>query len=323
MENRERIPLLVVVGPTASGKTGLSIRLAKALDSEIISADSMQTYKEMSIGTAKPTPEEQEGVPHHLVDVLGLGETFSVAQYAQRAREAIAGVHSRGKLPILTGGTGLYVNAVVDNITFSPAPSDEGLREELQRTAEREGNGAVLDILRGIDPETAATLHENNLGRVIRAIEVYRTTGITMAEQVRRSRQEPSPYDVCIIGLSYEDRQALYDRIGLRVDQMLRDGLLEEAERILSSPLSVTSAQAIGYKELRGYFSGECSLEEAAENIKRETRRYAKRQLTWFRRDARIQWILCDKAGGPGGVFDRAMEIVRLWEARRTGEKPV
>ncbi len=323
MENRERIPLLVVVGPTASGKTGLSIRLAKALDGEIISADSMQVYKEMSIGTAKPTPEEQEGVPHHLVDVLGLGETFSVAQYAQRAREAIAGVHSRGKLPILTGGTGLYVNAVVDNITFSPAPSDEGLREELRRTAEREGNGAVLEILRGIDPETAATLHENNLGRVIRAIEVYRTTGVTMAEQVRRSRQEPSPYDVCIIGLSYGDRQALYDRIGLRVDQMLRDGLLEEAERILSSPLSVTSAQAIGYKELRGYFSGECSLEEAAENIKRETRRYAKRQLTWFRRDARIQWILCDKAGGPGGVLDRAMEIVRRWEARRTGEKPV
>ncbi len=316
MKQEDRIPLLVVVGPTASGKTGLSIRLAKTLDGEIISADSMQTYREMSVGTAKPTPEEQEGIPHHLIDVLELSESFSVAQYVEQAREAICEIQGRSKLPIVVGGTGLYVNALVDHISFSPAASDETLREELRALAQEQGNAAVLEILRKIDPETASGLHENNLGRVIRAIEVYRTTGITMSEQVRRSREEPSPYDLCMIGLNYEDRSVLYDRIGQRVDQMLRDGLLEEARRVLNSPLSVTAAQAIGYKELRGYFDGTCSLEEATKNIKRETRRYAKRQLTWFRRDQRIQWILCDREGSGEAVARRALEIVDQWRER-------
>ena len=312
-DKQNRIPLLVIAGPTASGKTGLSIRLAKALDGEVISADSMQIYRGMTIGTAKPTPEEQEGVAHHLIDILEPEENFSVAQYAQLARAAIEEVAERGRVPILAGGTGLYISAVVDNISFSPAVTDEGLRQELRCKAQQEGNGAVWEMLHQIDPQTAEAIHENNLGRVIRAIEVYHTTGITMSEQVRLSRLRPSPYDICFIGLNYADRQVLYNRIGIRVDQMLRDGLLEEAKEVLSRRLSATAAQAIGYKDLKEYFAGQCSLEEAAEKIKQETRRYAKRQLTWFRRDGRIVWILCDDAGSGDGVFARAMDIIGPW----------
>ena len=320
MKTEEHIPLLVIVGPTASGKTRLSIELAKAMDGEIISADSMQTYRTMNVGTAKPTLEEQQGIPHHLIDCLEPEESFSVAQYADAARRIIDQINERKKLPILAGGTGLYINTIVDNITFSPAPSDEALRQQLREKARQEGNGAVLELLRKIDPQTAASLHENNLGRVIRAIEVYKTTGLTMTEQVRRSRENPSPYDVCILGLDYRDRQALYQRIDLRVDMMLRDGLVEEAKQVLARQLSSTAAQAIGYKELRGYLDGTCTLDEAAENLKKETRRYAKRQLTWFRRDKRVHWIYCDEAGTFGRVYAQAMEIVTAWEQKGTDE---
>ncbi|MEA5011848.1 MAG: tRNA (adenosine(37)-N6)-dimethylallyltransferase MiaA [Angelakisella sp.] len=314
MKKDKRIPLLVIVGPTASGKTKLSIELAKALNGEIVSADSMQTYRTMNIGTAKPTVEEQQGIKHHLIDCLEPNESFSVAQYVDAARKIIEDIIHRGKLPILTGGTGLYVNTLIDNINFSPAPSDETLRQQLREKAKLEGNGTVLELLREIDPQTASSLHENNLGRVIRAIEVYQTTGITMSEQIRRSRMIPSPYDVCILGLDYADRQVLYNRIGLRVDMMLQDGLMEEARQVLSQELSATAAQAIGYKELKGFFEGSCTLAEAAENLKQETRRYAKRQLTWFRRDKRIHWIYCDKAGSFDKIFEEAMSIVNHWK---------
>lgn len=310
----QKIPLLVIVGPTASGKTGLAIALAQALGGEVISADSMQIYKKMDIATAKPTVQEQGGVPHHLINLLDPGEDFSVAQYTDLAHKAIQQVYHRGKIPILAGGTGLYIQAVVDNIMFSPAPSLPKLREKLRQIAQEKGNKAVWEQLYQLDPEAAADLHPNNLGRVIRAIELYQATGLTIAEHVHRSREMPSPYNPCLIGLDYEDRQALYTRINLRVEQMLQKGLVEEAKQLLSGPLAGTAAQAIGYKELQGYFSGNITLEDAVDNIKRETRRYAKRQLSWLRRDKRIHWIFCDRVDSPQAVFTSTMAIVGNWQ---------
>ena len=320
----EKQPLLAVVGPTASGKTSLSIHLARLLDGEIISADSMQMYRGMDIGTAKPTREEMAGIPHHLIDILEVDETFSVADYAARVRPLIREIGGRGRLPILVGGTGLYVSAITDHIQFSPMPSDPALREELRKKAAEEGNGAVFALLRECDPETAATLHENNLGRVIRAIEVYRLTGVTMAEQVRRSRQVPPPYRACILGLTFRDRQKLYHRINLRVDKMLEAGLVEEARRVLERGPSHTAAQAIGYKELRGYLEGRESLEEAAGRLKQESRNYAKRQLTWFRRNPAIQWLEVDSLGSEDALLaaalDRVENTLDLFPAGKEGQ---
>ncbi len=275
-------PLLVVTGPTASGKTALSIRLAKALDGEVVSADSMQMYRGMDIGTAKPTREEMEGVPHHLIDVLEPSETFSVADYAALARPLILEIGRRGRLPILTGGTGLYIQAITQNIQFSPIPSDEGLRQELRQLAQREGNEALFSILRDCDPESAASIHPNNLGRVIRAIEVFRLTGVPISEHNRRSRAVPCPYRLCMLGLGYQERQ-----------------------------LSVTAAQAIGYKELRGYLAGRESLAEAVERLKQESRNYAKRQLTWFRREEAIRWLFADAFPDGEALFQEALATAR------------
>jgi len=307
----EKQPLLVVAGPTASGKTSLSVRLAKELDGEVVSADSMQMYRGMDIGTAKPTREEMAGIPHHLIDILEVEETFSVADYAALARPLIREIGERGKLPILTGGTGLYISAVTDNIQFSPMPGDRDLRERLRRQAETQGNEAVYRILRECDPETAAAVHPNNLGRVIRAIEVYRLTGVTMAEHNRRSRAVPPPYRTCILGLTSRDRRFLYDRIDKRVDRMLAAGLLEEAKTILGRNLSQTAAQAIGYKELRGWFAGTESLEQAVERLKQESRNYAKRQLTWFRREKAVHWLEIDAFPDEDALCRAALDIAR------------
>ena len=290
----EKIPLLVVIGPTASGKTGLAIHLAKKFHGEVVSADSMQIYREMSIGTAKPTPEEMDGVAHHLVDFISVSEEYSVARYVKEAAQCIEDIYRRGKLPILAGGTGLYVNSLIDHLQFTESPKDDALRAELQERMKTEGAEALLADLAEFDPVAAAALHPNIQGRIIRAIEVYRSSGITMTEQVRRSREIPSPYDLCMIGINFEDRQKLYDRIDLRVDKMMQAGLLEETKEFLSRQNGSTAVQAIGYKELAPYLREEISLEEAVENLKRETRRYAKRQLTWFRRDERIHWFQRD-----------------------------
>ena len=248
----KKIPIVVVCGPTASGKTKLAVDLAKIFGGEIISADSMQIYKGLDIASAKPTEEEKEGVPHHLMDFLDPRRGYSVADYVIEARRLIADISARGKLPIICGGTGLYINAIVDNIEFDDTGSDPGYREELRAIAEERGNGAVLEMLREIDPESAERLHENNLSRVIRALEVYHISGKTMTEIQAESRKNPSPYEPCMIMIDW-DREILYDRINRRVDIMLENGLLEEAREFFTHEDYVTASQAIGYKELKPF----------------------------------------------------------------------
>lgn len=301
-----------MVGPTASGKTSLAIDLAKMLDGEVVSADSMQIYEGMDIATAKPTAEEMGSIPHHMIGFLPPTERFSVADYAPMARAAIDDILFRGKVPILCGGTGLYVKAIVDHILYAEgADSDPALRERLRRVADEQGNEAVWQMLYRIDPVTAERLHPNNLGRVIRAIEVMQVSGGSIREQESFSRREPCPYHTCQIGLQYADRAVLYDRIDRRVDLMMQSGLLQEAEEFYQKGLQGTAAQAIGYKELFAYFEGKQTLSEALERLKMETRRYAKRQLSWFNRDDRIAWIRPDTLVPGGKVLHAATDILR------------
>ncbi len=306
----KKIPLIVVCGPTASGKTSLAVSLAKMFNGEIVSADSMQIYKQMQIATAKPTIEEQRGIKHHLIDFLEPDAVFSVADYVKLARKCIDDIVSRDKLPMLCGGTGLYISSLIDNINFDGICASSEIRVELSKAASEHGGEYLLDILRKFDPDTASKLHPNNLTRIIRAIEVYRVSGITMSEAIRRSKTE-SPYDLCMIGISYSDRSNLYDRINLRVDKMVEAGLVGEARHVLSSGSLKTSFQAIGYKELKRYFDGECTLEDCIDKIKSDTRHYAKRQLTWFRRDKRINWIYPDLLGSYEKVVNAAAKAVR------------
>ena len=303
--------LIAVVGPTASGKTALAIALAKELGGEIVSADSMQIYRGMDIATAKPTPEEMAEVPHHLIGFWPPEKPFSVAQYAILAREKIDDILRRGRVPVLCGGTGLYIKAIVDHIQYEEETGeDAALRERLRRQAQDEGNLAVWRQLQAMDPQTAERIHPNNLGRVIRAIEVMQVSGRSIREQEERSRQAPCPYHVIQIGLRYRNRENLYERIGRRVDAMAEAGLLEEARAVRQQGLTATAAQAIGYKELYDWMDGTLSLEEALENLKRSTRRYAKRQLTWFGADARIRWIEPDALQAGETVTEQAMKII-------------
>ena len=304
-----QIPLVAVVGPTASGKTELAVEIALRYGGEVVSADSMQVYRGMDIGTAKPTREEMRGVPHHMIDVADPQEDFSVAEYVEMARRAVADIHARGRLPVVAGGTGLYIDSLLHNVRFDEAaPRDDALREELQERARREGGEALLETLRGFDPETAARLHPHNLGRVIRAIEVYRLSGVTMSELQRRSRREPSPYRALRVGLEFPDRAVLYGRINRRVDRMMAAGLADEVRALLATPgvRGSTAMQAIGYKEIARAVDGETTLEEAVEAVKLGTRRYAKRQMTWFKRDRSVVWLgvppgkdenICKQAG--------------------------
>ncbi|MGI6357199.1 MAG: tRNA (adenosine(37)-N6)-dimethylallyltransferase MiaA [Bacillota bacterium] len=284
--------LLVIVGPTAVGKTELSLTLAKRLRGEIISADSMQVYQGMDIGTAKPSLEEQQAVPHHLIDVVKPGEPFSVADFQQLARQRISEITERGRLPILAGGTGLYVRAVIDHYNFIPADTDWKLRERLRRQAQEAGLASLYRWLQSVDSVAAARIHPQDERRIVRALEVYQTTGQPLSFWEQQGKGHGERYDLQMFGLT-RPRQQLYDRINRRVDLMVKQGLLEEAQRLLHQGLdeNFIANQAIGYKELFTYLRGEEGLDDAVERLKQNTRRYAKRQLTWFRADQRIQWL--------------------------------
>lgn len=299
--------IIVVSGPTASGKTALAVELAKIYGGEVISADSMQIYTDMDVASAKATPEEMQGIPHHLMNFLDPAESFSVADFVALCDKTARDILSRGKIPIICGGTGLYISSFVDNITFDDSTQDFAFREEMRKFAEENGAAALLERLREIDPETASTLHENNVGRVIRALEVYKTTGHTISEAKKNSRLNPSPYNFAMITLDFADREQLRRRINERVDKMAENGLVDEARACFFQENRPTAAQAIGCKELYPYFRGEKSLSECLDELKLRTRQYAKRQLTWFRRDKRFSPIVIN----PGDNFQQIVEKAR------------
>lgn len=284
--------IVCIVGPTASGKTRLSIALAQALGAEVVSFDSMQLYRGMDIGTAKPTKEEMQGIPHHMLDFLDPREDYSVSRYVQDADRCVQDILARGKPVILVGGTGLYIDSLILGRQFAPYP-ETGRREALTRQAQEQGIETVLAQLREVDPEAAAALHPSNQKRIIRALEVYQETGKTITEHNRLSKLQPPKYHPLWLGLTFSRRQTLYDRIDRRVEEMLRAGLVDEVRRLVESGVSekATALQAIGYKELLGMLRGECTLEEAKASIQLLSRRYAKRQLTWFRRNPDVHWI--------------------------------
>ncbi len=303
--------ILAVVGPTASGKTGLAIELAKAYNGEVVSADSMQIYKGMTIATAKPSEQEMQEIPHHLIDFLDADKTYSVGQYVIDAEKAVSDIISRDKLPILCGGTGLYVDSFLNGIDFIDNSSNDVIRKDLELMAEEKGIDFMLEKLASFDPTSAEKLEEQkNLKRIIRAIEFYMVTGITISEQNEKSRLINSKYEHIIIGLTASDRQYLYDRINKRVDRMIEQGLVEEAKEVLSSSLSDTSSKAIGYKQLIQYFNGTEELEACVERIKMETRRYAKRQLTWFKRNENIIWINIDEFNTDADIAQYAKKLI-------------
>ena len=302
-----RIPLLVIGGPTASGKTNLAVQMSLRFGGEIVSADSMQIYKDISIGTARASESELSGVPIHLSGFVELSQEYSAARFVEDASAAIKNIHKRGGLPVVCGGTGLYINSLIDNISFSGAAPDAQLRASLSAMPTEQ----LLGELRLVDPESAARLNYSDKKRIVRALEVYRTTGITMTEHNRLSKLKPSPYEVCFMCVGFRDRELLYRRIERRVDIMLENGLVDEARYVLEHGGEGTVMQAIGYKEFLPYFNGGCSLEEAVEILKRDTRRYAKRQLTWFRRDERVHWLYADDYKGFDELCDHAEEIFK------------
>ena len=304
--------IAVVVGPTASGKTALSVELALRFGGEVVSADSMQIYRKLNIGTAKPTQEEMRGVPHHMLDVADPGESYSVSRYEQEASACVEDILSRGKLPIVCGGTGLYIDALIRGGGFLESGVDTGLRAALEQEWDELGGEAMLAKLKSFDPASAERLHLNDKKRIIRAVEVYLQTGITITEHNARTAALPPRYDAVMIGLRTEPRQILYDRIDRRVTKMLETGLEEEARALLESgDLAGTAAQAIGYKEMLAYFRGEATLEEAADLIRQKSRNYAKRQLTWFQRDARVNWITYNQPQSEAEVFRIATNFLQ------------
>ena len=308
----KQIPLVCIVGPTASGKSSLAVELAKRFDAEIVSADSMQIYRGMDILTAKATVPEMQGIPHHLLDFLDLDSDYSVADYVEDASCVIGDIYDRGKLPFLVGGTGLYISSLIDHVKYADIPCCTSLRDELNRRAQLEGTLSLWHELQTIDPVTAQKLHPNDQKRIVRAIEIYRLSNKTKSEWDELSKTEPSPYRIFQIGLTAQ-REFLYERINRRVDQMIDNGLVQEALQIYQKcPESKTAGQAIGYKELLPYFKGECSWEEAIQRIKQETRRYAKRQLSWFKRDQRIRWVDCAQTIDVQQLADEIKDYFRM-----------
>lgn len=292
-----RTKILAVVGPTASGKSALAIELAERIGGEIICCDSMQIYKKMDIGTAKPTREEICRVPHHLFDFADPEVPFSCADYIPLAEEKISEICTKGRVPVLCGGTGLYLDRLLSGADFEQTSIDTEFREEMNRFALEHGSLALHDRLREVDPVAADEIHPNNIKRVIRALEIYKTSGRRKSDIDRESKLHESRYDASVIGIRYNDREILYDRINRRVDMMMEMGLLEETQALLADGIfakNSTAAQAIGYKELLSYFKGNKSLEDAVEDLKTASRRYAKRQMTWFSSHSDVRWIEAD-----------------------------
>ena len=304
--------IITIAGPTASGKTALSIQLAKEMDGEIVSCDSMQVYKDMDIGTAKPTPEEQQGIPHHMLSVAEPWEDFSVSRYCAMADPIVEDILRRGKSPIIVGGTGLYMDALIRGNAFAPCPST-GRREELEALAASQGIEAVIEKLQKVDPESAARLHPSDQKRIIRAMEVYLETGMTITEHNRKTQEIPPKYHPIRFTLTDRQRQTLYDRIDRRVDAMVEAGLIEEIQGLLARgiPEKCTAMQAIGYKEFVAALHGACSLEEAAGQVKQSSRRYAKRQLTWFRRNPENIWLIREDGQTSMEILDSARQYLR------------
>ena len=304
--------ILVIVGPTASGKTRMAVELAKAHNGEVVSADSMQIYRRMDIGTAKPTAEEMDGVPHHMSDVADPEEDFSVARYVEMASACVDDIFSRGKLPIVAGGTGLYVDSLLSGRTFAAFSPESSLRQELEGELAERGGEAMLAELSRVDLEAAARLHPNDHKRIVRALEVYRSTGKTISEHNRETRALPPRYEALTIGLNFQDRADLWARIDQRVDQMAAAGLEREVRELLSSGLSprCTAMQAIGYKEFVAAVEGTMTWREAEELVKLRSRQYAKRQLTWFRRNPEVHWLLWEKNPNFGNARQRSTELL-------------
>ena len=298
-------PVIYIVGPTASGKTGFSVELAKKFNGEIVSADSMQIYKGIHIASAAPDEDEKGNIPHHLFEFLNLDENFSVAQYVELAHKTIADIHSRGKLPIVVGGTGLYISSLSQNIEFSDS-DDNNIRKELEARLKDSSLDKFYKHLLKIDPVAAEKISPTDKKRILRAIEIFYVSGKTKTQCDEDSKKTGLIYKNLFIGLNYKNRETLYERINKRVDIMIKNGLLDEAKSTLNN-MGTTSTQAIGHKELQGFLKGEISLEKATENLKMQTRRYAKRQLTWFRKNEEINWLYMDEIGSP---LDIATNIV-------------
>lgn len=302
----EKTPLIAVVGPTASGKTSLGVELALLLGGEVVSADSMQIYKGMPIASAVPEISERKGVKHHLIEFAEYGSSFSVADYVNLAKEKISEIVSRNNTPILVGGTGLYVNSLIDGIEFVNTDTDYNLREKLTEQFDKLGGEEMLKRLAQFDIKTASKLNPSDKRRIIRAFEVYESTGITFSKQNELSRKNESPYAATVIGITYRERAKLYERIEKRVDLMMEKGLLKEARSSFEKGIKSGASQAIGHKEFYPYFEGEITLEEAVSRLKTETRRYAKRQLTWFNKRTDVNWIYADECD----VSAKAKEII-------------
>lgn len=285
-------PLIVLTGPTAVGKTALSIRLAKAVGGEILSADSMQVYRGMDIGSAKIRPQEMEGVPHHLIDILDPAEEFNVVVFQKLCKQAMEGIYERGHIPILTGGTGFYIQAVLKDVDFTENQENTEYRRQLEALAEEEGSQTLHRMLAAVDPASAQAIHANNIKRVIRALEFYQMTGQPISAHNEQEAEKEAAYRSCYFVLN-DDRERLYQRIEQRVDQMLAEGLVEEVQRLMNQGCrrDMVSMQGLGYKEILDYLAGEITLEEAVYRIKRDTRHFAKRQLTWFRREREVIWL--------------------------------
>ena len=302
--------IICVAGPTASGKTALAVELAKLFNGEVVSCDSMQVYKGMDIGTAKPTEEEMQGIVHHMLDVASPQEDFSVSRYCRMATPIVEDIVSRGKTAIIAGGTGLYMDSLIKGNDFAPFPST-GVREKLEAQCDAEGMDAMRSLLKGIDPEAEARIHDRK--RLIRALEVYYETGITITEHNRRTQAIAPRFQPLWLGLDFKNRQTLYDRIDLRVDIMLENGLVEEIRQLLNNGISpkATAMQAIGYKEFVDALNGSCSIAEAAAQVQQSSRRYAKRQLTWFKRNCAMNWLTRTDGMENGQIIEMARRIVQ------------